>query len=70
MRFMNVLKTVIPFRQGGQPERYYVKIIFYLILSAGIDLYIATMSGLVVATGLRLVAMKLNWNLPKVKGNF
>lgn len=44
-------------------------LVFYLILSSGVDLYIATIVGLVVATGLRLVAMKLNWNLPKVKGN-
>jgi len=32
-------------------------------------LVLATIIGLVVATGLRLVAMKYNWNLPKVKGN-
>jgi len=44
-------------------------LVFYLILNAGADLYIATIIGLVVATGLRLVAMKLKWNLPKVKGN-
>ncbi len=44
-------------------------LVFYFILSAGADLYVATIVGLVVATGLRLVAMKLNWNLPKVKGN-
>ncbi len=44
-------------------------LVFYLILSVEADLYVATIVGLVVATGLRLVAMKLNWNLPKVKGN-
>ncbi len=44
-------------------------LVFYLILSVGADLYVATIVGLVVATGLRLVAMKLNWNLPRVKGN-
>jgi len=44
-------------------------LVFYLILNAGADLHIATIIGLVVATGLRLVAMKLKWNLPKVKGN-
>ncbi len=44
-------------------------LVFYLILSAGADLYVATIVGLVVATSLRLVAMKLKWNLPKVKGN-
>ncbi len=45
-------------------------IVFYFILSAGADLHVATIIGLLVATGLRLVAMKLKWNLPKVKGNF
>ena len=44
-------------------------LVFYLILSAGADLHVATIVGLVVATGLRLVAMKYNWNLPKVRGN-
>jgi len=44
-------------------------LVFYLILSVEADLYVATIVGLVVATGLRLVAMKLNWNLPRVKGN-
>jgi len=45
-------------------------VVFYFILSAGADLYVATIIGIIVATGLRLVAMKLKWNLPKVKGNF
>ena len=44
-------------------------LVFYLILSVEADLYVATIVGLVVATGVRLVAMKLNWNLPRVKGN-
>ena len=44
-------------------------LVFYLILSAGADLHVATIVGLVVATGLRLVAMKYKWNLPKVRGN-
>ena len=42
--------------------------IFYLILYFGGGLYFATISGVVVTTGLRLVAMKYNWSLPKVKG--
>ena len=42
--------------------------IFYLVLVAGLEFYIATILGIVVTTGLRLVAMKYNWNLPKVKG--
>ncbi len=44
-------------------------LVFYLILSAGADLHVATIVGLVVATGLRLIAMKYKWNLPKVRGN-
>ena len=42
--------------------------IFYLVLVAGLEFYIATILGIVVTTGLRLVAMKYNWNLPRVKG--
>ncbi|HXV67027.1 MAG TPA: trimeric intracellular cation channel family protein [Nitrosopumilaceae archaeon] len=42
---------------------------FYLILAAGGELYLATIVGIILTTGLRLVAMKYNWNLPKVKGN-
>lgn len=44
--------------------------IFYLLLFAGIELYAATIAGIIIITGLRLVAMKYNWNLPKVKGDF
>jgi len=44
--------------------------IFYLLLLAGIELYAATIAGIIITTGLRLVAMKYNWNLPKVKGDF
>ncbi len=44
-------------------------LVFYFILSAGVELHVATSCGLVVVTILRLVAMKLKWNLPKVKGN-
>jgi uncharacterized membrane protein YeiH len=44
-------------------------VIFYLILYFGGELYIATIVGIVIVTGVRLTAMKLNWNLPQVKGN-
>ena len=44
-------------------------VIFYFILAVGADLYIASIAGIVIVTGLRLVAMKYNWNLPKVRGN-
>ena len=43
--------------------------VFYFILYFGGELYIATIVGIVIATGVRLTAMKFNWNLPKVKGN-
>ncbi len=42
---------------------------FYLMLAIGGELYLATIIGIILTTGLRLVAMKYNWNLPKVKGN-
>ncbi len=44
--------------------------IFYLLLLAGVELYAVTITGIIITTGLRLVAMKYNWNLPKVKGRF
>ena len=43
-------------------------IVFYLLLVANAELYVATIVGIAVTTGLRLVAMKYNWNLPKVRG--
>ncbi len=43
-------------------------VIFYLILNFAGELYIATISGIVITTVLRLVAIKYNWNLPRVKG--
>jgi uncharacterized membrane protein YeiH len=42
---------------------------FYFILLIGGELYLATIIGITLTTGLRLVAMKYDWNLPKVKGN-
>ena len=41
--------------------------IFYLVLYLGGELYFATISGIVLTTGLRLVAIKYNWNLPRAK---
>lgn len=43
---------------------------FYFMLAGGIELYVATIICIFITTGLRLVAMKYNWNLPKVKGSF
>ncbi len=42
---------------------------FYGILYFGGELYIATIVGIIIATGVRLTAMKYNWHLPKVRGN-
>lgn len=44
-------------------------VVFYFMLVIGGELYLATITGIIITTGLRLVAMKYNWNLPKVKGN-
>lgn len=42
-------------------------LIFYLILYFGGELYFATILGIVITTLLRLLAIKYNWNLPRVK---
>ena len=44
-------------------------VVFYAILSSGIDIQVASIIGIVTATGIRLLAMKYNWNLPKAKGS-
>ncbi len=42
-------------------------VIFYVILSYGVDMQVASIIGIIAATGIRLLAMKYNWNLPKVR---
>lgn len=42
-------------------------VVFFGILSSGVDLQFASIIGIVVATGIRLLAIKYNWNLPKVR---
>ena len=42
-------------------------VIFYVILSYGGDMQVASIIGIITATGIRLLAMKFNWNLPKVR---
>ncbi len=42
-------------------------VIFYSILSYGGDMQVASIIGIIAATGIRLLAMKYNWNLPRVK---
>ncbi|MHA7647817.1 trimeric intracellular cation channel family protein [Nitrosopumilus sp. S4] len=44
-------------------------VIFYVILSSGVDIQISSIIGIVSATGIRLLAIKYNWNLPKAKGS-
>ena len=43
--------------------------VFYLVILLTNDVYAGTISGILLATGLRMIAMKYNWNLPKVKSN-
>jgi len=42
-------------------------VVFYILLTVEAELYVASIAGIAITTGLRLVAMKYNWNLPKVK---
>jgi len=42
-------------------------VIFYVVLSSGVDMQVASIIGIIAATGIRLLAMKYNWNLPRVK---
>jgi len=44
-------------------------LVFYFVLYFGGELYVATIIGIVIATGVRLTAMKFNWHLPRVRGN-
>lgn len=43
-------------------------IIFYLVLSLGMGIHVASVMGIVSGTRMRLLAMKYNWNLPKARG--
>lgn len=42
-------------------------VVFYLLLIGNTPLYIASISGIIITTSLRLVAMKYNWNLPRAR---
>ncbi len=42
-------------------------VIFYVTLSSGLELQLASIIGIVSATGIRLLAIKYSWNLPKVR---
>jgi uncharacterized membrane protein YeiH len=43
-------------------------VVFFIILETGLQIEVATIGSIIVTTVLRLVAMKYNWNLPKVRG--
>ncbi|MGI0093132.1 MAG: trimeric intracellular cation channel family protein [Nitrosotalea sp.] len=42
-------------------------VIFYILLMVQLQIEVATIGAILVTTMLRLVAMKYNWNLPKVR---
>jgi len=42
-------------------------VIFYFVLFYGGDMQVASIIGIIAATGTRLLAMKYKWNLPKVR---
>ena len=42
-------------------------VIFYVTLSSGMDIQLASIIGIVSATGIRLFAIRYGWNLPKVR---
>jgi len=42
-------------------------IIFYIILSVSDEIQFASIIGIVSTTGIRLLAMKYDWNLPRVR---
>ncbi len=44
-------------------------VIFYFTLLITNEVYAATIIGIALTTGLRLVAMKYNWNLPRVRSS-
>jgi Predicted membrane protein len=42
-------------------------VIFYGLLSFDVDVQISSVIGIIAVTGIRLLAIKYNWNLPKVR---
>jgi uncharacterized membrane protein YeiH len=42
-------------------------VVFYAVLSSGVDVNAASIIGIVAATGIRLLAIRYNWNLPRVR---
>ena len=70
LRDLFVNQTPIVFVKEFYVSASFVGIImFYLILCYGGEIYFATIFSIVITT-LRLIAMKFNWNLPRVKNGF
>jgi len=42
-------------------------VVFYGVLSSGSDMQTASIVGIIASTGIRFLAMKYHWNLPKVR---
>jgi uncharacterized membrane protein YeiH len=42
-------------------------LILFVMLSMGINLYVATIPSILAVTTIRLLAMKFNWNLPRAR---
>ena len=42
-------------------------VVFYLVLLGSDQLYLAVILGMLITIGLRMLAIKYNWNLPKIK---
>ena len=42
-------------------------VVFYTMLFFAVEIHLASIIGIVTVTGIRLLAMKYNWNLPKVR---
>jgi uncharacterized membrane protein YeiH len=42
-------------------------LIFYIMLSIGVNFNTSTIASILITTSIRILAMKFNWNLPKVR---
>ena len=68
LRDMFVNQTPIVFVKELYASASFIgAIVFYFTLLITNEVYAATILGIVLTTGLRLVAMKYNWNLPRVR---
>lgn len=67
--FVNEIPIVFIKEIYASPS-FFGTVIFFLMLYTGIiDLSIATISSILMVTFIRLLAMKYNWNLPRIKNN-